>query len=164
MTRLKTLQHSILVLILSAATGCDNVEWGGAELAVVPPPPKAQAESAPEVDAPLNERLPEGPVLYHVRMTASGVPLLTPVGEIAGDTLAHLGGAEDWELYGGRFIAAHLRQGTEFTIFHEGVRAGTFVVRDAALPDSNACPRLPRATGYHAPRATPCRPATSIAG
>ena len=123
------------------------MEWGGAEVAVVPPPPKAQAESAPAENAPLNERLPEGPVLYHVRMTGSGVPVLTPIAEIAGDTLAHLGGADDWELYGGRFIAAHLRQGTEFTIFRQGVRAGTFVVRDAALPDSNACPRLPRATG-----------------
>ena len=135
----------LALLILTCLPGCDNVEWGGADVAIVPPPPKASGGEA-EAAGPGEERPPEGPILYHVTPRGNE-GILIPVGEIAGDTLRPIQAASDWELFGRRFIAEHLRQGTEFALFRNGARVGTFVVQSAAVPDSTVCPRLPRAIG-----------------
>ena len=141
-------RQALAALIVIALSGCDNVDWGGIELAVVPPPPTSQAQREAAAEAPADERMPDGPVLYYVHISQGGVPVLTPVAEVSGDSLRELGGAtSDRELWSARFIAAHLRQGAEFTLFRRGLRAGTLVIRDAGMPDSNACPLLPRAAG-----------------
>jgi hypothetical protein len=132
-------------LIVIAASGCDNVQWGGAELAIVPPPPKTQERSGDE-DATDADRLPEGPVLYLVRAGAGGIATLLPVAEISGDTLRRLD-ANDWERYGTRFIAEHLRPGTELALYRAGARVGTFIAQTAEVPPASVCPRVPRATG-----------------
>lgn len=134
----------LALLILTCLPGCDNVEWGGADVAILPPPPKASGGEA--AAAPGEERPPEGPILYHVSPRGNE-GILIPVGEIAGDTLRPIQAASDWELFGRRFIAEHLRQGTEFALFRNGARVGTFIVQSAAVPDSAVCPRLPRAIG-----------------
>ena len=135
----------LTLLILTCLPACDNVEWGGADVAIVPPPPKASGGEA-EAARPGEERPPEGPILYYVTPRGNE-GILIPVGEIAGDTLRPIQAASDWELFGRRFIAEHLRQGTEFALFRNGARVGTFVVQSAAVPDSTVCPRLPRAIG-----------------
>lgn len=132
-------------LIVTVLAGCDNVDWGGAHVAVVPPPPQV-TDVAETTEGPVEEHLPEGPILYYVR-PSGGRATLIPVAEISRDRLYPIRAAADWETYGQRFIAAHLRPGTEFTVFRRGARVGTLIVEQAGLPPEGVCPRTPRATG-----------------
>ncbi|HEX7120537.1 MAG TPA: hypothetical protein VF212_17225 [Longimicrobiales bacterium] len=131
-------------LIVTVATGCDNVDWGGADIAIVPPPPGAAAGDG---DAgPAEERLPEGPIVYYVAPGA-GEATLIPIAEIGRDTLLPIGPRVDPQLYAHRFIATHLRTGTEFALFRGGARVGTFVLTQAGLPPEGVCPRVPHGRG-----------------
>lgn len=134
-----------LALIVTVLTACDNVEWGGADFTVVQPPPK-ETEGAAATGEEAEERMPTGPVLYYVRQLGAHA-MLVPVAEIARDTLIGLGPEADPQRYGQRFIAEHLREGAEFTVYHHGTRVGTFVLQSAEIPGANVCPRTPRATG-----------------
>lgn len=129
-------------------TACDNVTWGGTQFTVVSPPPGARSSSddAEVADEHVDEVPPAGPVLYYVR-AFEDQGLILPVAEISGDSLLSIEPARDAELYGQRFISRNLRQGTEFTLYHQGDRVGTFVLRSAQIPGEEVCPRTPRATG-----------------
>ncbi|MEX2285210.1 MAG: hypothetical protein WEE89_22175 [Gemmatimonadota bacterium] len=132
------------VLSTLVVTGCDNVNWGGVELAIVPPPQvsAAPATSGEEVE----ERLPAGPVLYYVANTG-GVATMYPVGEISGDSLIPIQARADVRAFSQRYIGEHLRQGAEFVLYRRGSRVGTFVVQSATAPEANVCPALPSAVG-----------------
>lgn len=132
------------LLILIGIGGCDNVEWGGLDLAVVPPPPQA-SEPAPEVTD--TDRLPEGPVLYYVRRDSVSAEVV-PVGEITDDGMVPIAGGDDPETFGNRFIGAFLREGAEFTLFNRSRRAGTLIVDSAQVPETGVCRSVPRATGH----------------
>src|SRR5687768_17413657 len=108
-------------LILVGLTACDNVNFGGAEFAIVPPPKVSgtPATSGLEVE----ERLPEGPILYYVANTP-GMPIMMPVAEIAGDTLIPMRARKDAKTYVQRLIAEHMRQGAEFALYRNGSRMG----------------------------------------
>jgi hypothetical protein len=116
-----------LIVILLA--GCDNVSWGGADVAVVPPPPRAAALPEGTAEAGV-EPLPRepGPVLRGPHRDGA---FMTPVGEIPATRWAPIRSAGDPETYAGRFIAEFMRQGGEFTLFSRGARAGTFIVQTA---------------------------------
>lgn len=131
-------------LIVMLLAGCDNVEWGGAKVAVVQPPPATVAPTEEATD--VEERLPTGPVLYYVRPSGAQATIV-PVAEILRDTIRPIQAAADWDRYGQLFIAEHLRQGAEFALFRNGGRVGTFVLDAAGVPDQTVCPRVPRATG-----------------
>jgi hypothetical protein len=128
--------------------GCDNVNWGGAQVSIIAPPPseRTAAEEDGATDVLVDEQPPTGPVLYYVR-TNGDYATLTPVAEIGQDTLLPIRAQEDAERYSQRFITQSLRQGTEFALFHHGERAGTFILQSAEIPGEEACPRVPRATG-----------------
>ncbi len=132
--------------IALVATGCDNVNWGGVEFAVVPPPQVSAAPATSGGDEDVEERLPQGPVLYYVANTAGGATMI-PVAEISGDTLLPIQARKDVRAFSQRYIGEHLRQGAEFVLYRLGSRVGTFVVQSATAPEPNACPALPRATG-----------------
>ncbi|HEX2166350.1 MAG TPA: hypothetical protein VHG09_03835, partial [Longimicrobiales bacterium] len=132
-------------LIVILLTGCDNVSWGGTDIAVVPPPPKAEALPEGSEEAGV-EPLPTNPILYYVARTAEG-GFMTPVGQISGDSLMPIRSAGDPSTYAGRFVAEFMRQGGEFTLFSGGRRAGTFVVHNAGVPETPTCPLLPTASG-----------------
>lgn len=121
---------------------CDNVEWGGLDLSVVPPPPRT-GPSAPDVQT--GDRLPEGPVLYHVTRDSAATTMV-PIGVIVDQELQRISVGDDAAEFGDRFTTAFLREGAEFTLFRRGRRAGTLIVDSAAVPTS-ACRPLPRATG-----------------
>ncbi len=122
---------------------CDNVEWGGLDVAVVPPPPKA-GPTIGGIEA--GDELPQGPILYHVIRDSLETTMI-PVGEIVDDGLRPIPIADDPTAFGDRFITAFLREGAEFTLFHHGRRAGTLMVDSAAVPTGSYCRPLPRATG-----------------
>lgn len=137
----------VTTLIVLLLTACDNLDWGGAEFAIVPPPAiQDQSEAGVELDEVTPETPPTGPVLYYVR-TEEEEALLTPIAEITPDALIPINPTGDWEIYSQRFISQSMRQGTEFVLFHQGERAGTFVLQSAMLPEEESCPRIPHATG-----------------
>ena len=148
MTRASRYARAAALLIVALLPACDNVSWGGADIAVVPPPP--QATASPDTlspDAPVNERMPSGPVLFHV-IRDSATATMIPVAEVSGDSLLPVRAKGDPGAYGRRFIAEQMRQGSEFALFARGVRAGTFVVSSAQVPESpDPCQQQPIATG-----------------
>jgi hypothetical protein len=137
--------RAALGLIVILLAGCDNVSFGGADVAVVPPPPRATAQPEGIQEAGV-EPLPTNPVLFYVARTADGA-YMTPVGEIHGDSLAPIRSVGDPETYAGRFVAEFMREGGEFTLFSRGRRAGTFIVHGTTMPQVPSCPLLPVATG-----------------
>lgn len=134
---------SVIVIFLA---GCDNVSFGGADVAVVPPPPRAVAADEEGVAEAGTQELPGSPVLFYVARTADGA-VMTPVGTIQGDSLGAIHTGGDAETFAGRFVAEFMRAGSEFTLFHRGRRAGTFIINDTSMPEQGACPALPLATG-----------------
>ncbi|MGH7480512.1 MAG: hypothetical protein ACRELV_00025 [Longimicrobiales bacterium] len=144
--RIRHALHLRAALIVTLAWGCDNVDWGGMDAAIVPPPPKGETPVAGVDSLTGLLALPTGPILYYVRVGGEAASMI-PVAEVAGDSLRRIDPGANWEEYDNRFIAEHLRQGSEFTLFHGGRRAGTFVVESAVPPPMNACPRLPLASG-----------------
>ncbi len=142
---LKRLLKLAAALSLTVSAGCDNVQWGGADVAIIHPPPRVAAVGGEEASAG-GERLPQGPLLFYVTPAGTGATI-TPVAEVAGDVLRPLRPTRDWRAYGLRFIAEFMRQGAEFALFHNGARVGTFVMQGASLPQDYACTPLPLGVG-----------------
>ncbi len=137
------------VLILTVATGCDNVSWGGASIAIVRPPrqsgtPVTTRRASDEPRGPLV--MPTGPVLYHVRVEG-GTGRLEPIAEIVSDSLRALQPGQSSTAFADAFIGEHMREGAEFVLFHSGGRVGSFLVQAAGLEGGSACRPLPTATG-----------------
>lgn len=133
----------ILLTMVIGLGACDNVEWGGFDLSVVPPPPIAGPVDQ-EPDAA--ERLPDRPILYHVTRDGDRATVV-PVGEIDDDSMEPIRTGDDVEAFGGRFIAAFMREGSELTLFRNGRRVGTMIVDSAYVPTGDVCRPLPRAVG-----------------
>lgn len=144
MARMRIWLRLRIALIVTLAAGCDNVSWGGVDVAVVPPPAKSAAtRTATDTSA---AGLPTAPVLYYVHR--AGVRgLMVPVAEISADSLRSIRTDTDWRRFDQRYIATRLRRGGEFTLFRRGQRVGTLVLQRAVPADSELCPRLPVADG-----------------
>lgn len=138
-----TAGHIVTLLMVIGVAACDNVEWGGVDMTVVPPPPQRGPVAGP-MEA--GSQLPEGPILYHVTRDSAGTAMI-PVGEIVDGGLRPIPTGDDAAEFSDRFITAFLRQGAEFTLFHQGRRAGSLTVRSASGAAPGACRALPRATG-----------------
>jgi hypothetical protein len=136
------LRLPILFMVIGLG-GCDNVEWGGVDMSVVRPPPTAGPLDEATVDV---DRLPDRAILYHVTRGPERV-VMVPVGEVGDDGLEPIQVGDDPNTFGARFISAFMRQGSEFTLFRNGRRAGTVIVDSAYVPAGDVCRRLPRATG-----------------
>lgn len=132
-------------LMLAVTASCDNIDWGGADIAIVPPPPRADALPASAEDLAADP-LPEGPLLFYVVPSGAGAAMV-PVGEIAGDSLRPLRAEKDARIYAGRLVAAQMRRGAEFVLYRNATRVGNFVIESAEVPQANVCPMLPTARG-----------------
>lgn len=132
-------------LSVTVSAACDNVQWGGAELALIPPPPKAATTPAGAVSVE-GERMPQGPLLFFVTPSGTGATIV-PVAEVGGDTLVPLRPTKAWQTYGSRFIADFMRRGSEFSVFRNGARVGSLVLQSATLPQTYDCTPLPVGVG-----------------
>jgi hypothetical protein len=120
-----------ILLILTALPACDNVEWAGADVEIVPPPPPSGALPVePDVQAFAQFGLPTGTVLFHLIEGEEGDRLI-PVAEVSGNTLRTLrrpAGVSP-QAYEKRFRETVLPPGSEFTLYRRGAEVGTFVVQ-----------------------------------
>lgn len=123
------------VLILTALAGCDNVEWGGATVQVIKPPPArdvATVSTEAEPETPLG--LPTGSVIFHVVRASDGSARVVPVAEVSGDSLRSLrrpAGVSP-QAFEQRFRDAVLPQNSQLTLFRRGARVGTVTVQSPA--------------------------------
>lgn len=138
----------LVAVILTVASGCDNVSWGGVEMRLVsPPPPSAPliATQAPvEEEVPLPP-LPDGPILLAGSRDGDQATL-TVVGEVRGDALAPLLSDAEAPGFTDHFTRTLLPPGTELILFAEGVRVGRMTVAESRVDDRFCTPR-PAVTG-----------------
>ena len=136
------------LLIVSVASGCDNVDWGGAEIRLQGPPP-ARVGAPPDTSAAAPERVveevPLGPVLYMAERDSQTISMI-PVGPILGDSLGTFPSETDQPGYRARFVRELVAPGSEFILFAEGVRVGNLTV-EAVRTDESFCVARPRARG-----------------
>lgn len=123
------------LLILTAPSACDNVEWGGASVQVVtPPPPGAEDAAAPEPGAVAGLGLPTGKILFHVIRNPNGTAQVVPVAEISGDSLRTLrrpAGVSP-QAYEQRFREAVMPANAQLVLFRRGAEVGTVTVQGPA--------------------------------
>ena len=130
--------------ILISTTACDNVEWGGVNLRMVPPPQlAASAPDSTEAESEGGLTLPEEPVLYLATRDSSGLALV-PVGEITRDSIRPF---PDESEYRAAFARTLMQPGGRFTLFSGGARVGSFTIAEVGTDESFCTPR-PRAIGY----------------
>jgi hypothetical protein len=135
-----------VALILAFGSACDNVEWGGADIEIVPPPPSASmVPIAPDEQVFAEFGLPRGTVLFQLTQEEQGSRLI-PVAEVSGDSLRTLrrpAGVAP-QAFESRFRETVIPPGSQFDIFRRGARVGTFTVQGAG--EVTAC-GVPTATG-----------------
>lgn len=127
----------VLAVILTAGTGCDNVEWGEFRVELKPPPPVESSESD-TADRPAATSSPEnqdGPILLAGTRDGERASFVV-VGEVVADVLAPFPDPrfeEDTDR-----LTALTAPGSEWTLFSEGVRVGRMTTETAA-PASAYC-------------------------
>jgi hypothetical protein len=137
-----------LVGIVIAASGCDNVSWGGVDIRLEGPSADTgsgqadagQVQGEPDLASPL------GPLLYAGLRSGDQVEVV-PVAEITSGGLRPLPGATAGEEPGPEAIQARLQPGRELILFDQGVRVGMLVVQSAGIVMDTYCQPRPRASG-----------------
>ncbi|MDT8370230.1 MAG: hypothetical protein RQ745_13570 [Longimicrobiales bacterium] len=136
-------------MIIGALSACDNVEFEGTRLELVPPSgdssETAEASDTLEArDSTVASPFPEGPLLYMGTRTGTQVSV-HPVGEITATGLRpldHTGTPGFLDA----LIERRLAPGTPLTLFAEGVRVGTLRVQETTI-ESGFCRPTPVASG-----------------
>ncbi|HEX2093198.1 MAG TPA: hypothetical protein VHG28_12385 [Longimicrobiaceae bacterium] len=122
-----------VLLILTALPGCDNVDWGGADVQVVPPPPPGGTrEIEPDAQTFAELGLPSGTVLFHVVREGQSARVI-PVAEVSGDSLRTLrrpAGVSP-QAYETRFREAVLEPGAQLQLFRNAAPVGTLTLTAA---------------------------------
>ena len=134
-----------IVLILTAAPGCDNVTWGGSSVALRRPPSRAElaAGRPPEPVLPEVAEEPETPVppVLFAGSRDGARARLVAIGELRGGELSPLPWDPATRGFGEALTRTHLAPGTELVLFSEGARVGRLTVDDAGTDASYCAPR-----------------------
>jgi hypothetical protein len=138
----------LVVVILTLTAGCDNVEWSGAEVALRPPP-EVEVPQPPDAGEEGTERpldpIRLGPLLYLVERTGADQARITPIAIRSDDGYEALPDPAGDPDFFERFPLERWEAGTEFVLFGQGERVGTFISDGTSMADESFC--LPRATG-----------------
>jgi hypothetical protein len=124
-------------VILTVASGCDNVAWGGVDVQLMPPP---AAEPGTPADAPPEEEPPPPEVarpLVLAGTRADAKVTLVVVGELRDDALV---AATATSIDTGAIV------GSEWILFADGVRVGR-VRAETVGPAELFCPATPALAG-----------------
>jgi len=142
------LQRLLLLGIVIVATGCDNVEWGGIDVSLRRPSEDLVSDSPPDEAEVVADTVSEGPSLgpvLYMGYRDGDQATFVPVAEIVPDGLVPVEGIGSAEA-SRSFAAAHLTPGSEFTLFSEGARVGTFTAESFSV-DERYCRVRPQVLG-----------------
>ena len=134
-------EHLAIAVILTLATGCDNVAWEGLELRLKPPiSPTAVSSGQLGIiqdlaDEEQSLRIPKRPILLSGKRTGS-TARLTAVGEVNGNSLAGISNQGIRSESPGDFSLELITQGSEWVLFSEGTRVGRMIAQEVSLDDS----------------------------
>ena len=130
-------EHLAIAVILTLATGCDNVTWEGLELRLKPPASSSTISSGQSVMTPnlANEEqslgIPKRPILLSGKRTGSTAKL-TAVGEVNGNSLTEISN----QSLSSEINLGLITQGSEWVLFSEGVRIGRMIAQKVSIDDS----------------------------
>lgn len=119
-------------------TACD-VQWGGAQIALVDPAPETEVaeEAAAE---PERVPLPEEPLLFAVGMNSDGARAV-PVALLLDEGLADLGASAGGdETFWPRFEQTLQASGSELGLYAGGIRVGSLVMDSLIGAGAGECP------------------------
>jgi hypothetical protein len=137
-------------VIITAATGCDNVAFGGIQVEVRPPPelPGGEPETAETegVEAPLSP-VDLGPLAYLVERREGSGAVILPIAELVGEEYRPLPDTTEVPRFLARFPLGRWDSGSEFVVFSQGVRVGTFVTDGTSGVDVSTCLTRPSGGG-----------------
>jgi hypothetical protein len=134
------------VVILIGLPACDNVEWGGMQVSVVPPEPASRSASPDGGAEPPPEPLDLGPILLMVEPWGGSHRAL-PVAEITPEGYVPLPSSQEVAGFGDRLITQHLPPGAEFLLLGSRGRVGSFLVQGLAATDADYCAGGPMVEG-----------------
>jgi len=139
----------LLVGIVIAASGCDNVSWGGVEMGLQRPSVDTlgAAEDSVRAETPPPPTLSVGPLLFAGLRNGTKARIF-PVGEITAEGLRPFPGGAEGEELTRVLLASRLRPGEELTLFHQGVRIGILEVEESQLSEGPYCGAGGEATGH----------------
>jgi len=130
-------EHLAIAVILTLATGCDNVAWEGLELRLNPPTSSSAISSEQSVITPdladeeQSLEIPKRPILLSGKRTGSTAKL-TAVGEVNGNSLTAISN----QGLGSEISLGLITQGSEWVLFSEGVRIGRMIAQEVSVDDS----------------------------
>lgn len=124
------------------------MDWGGFEFSLRKSAPDSVASSVDSVPVPDSTpvALELAPLLY-AGFRQGDTALVYPVGELAEEGLRPLPGDSAGEELARHILRTRLRPGEELTLFHEGTRVGTLVVRGEGEISRRFCSPRARASG-----------------
>ncbi len=139
----------LTVGIVTTASACDNVSWGGVQVGLQGPSVDSlpAAAEGPEAGEAPPAPLELGPLLY-AGFREGDSARIQPVAELGSDGLRPLPAGEEGESLSRRILDARLRPGTELTLFHQGVRIGTLVVGGEGGVSRAGCAARPEVRGH----------------
>lgn len=137
------LTSSILTgaVIVIGLAGCDNVTWGGSTLALEAPPSRSpEPEAAQAEETPARPSLPRGDLIFFTTINGQ-MGRLVPVAFVGADSAFAVPTLSTPAL--GADLRALLQETSEFTLYSQGTRAGTFVASSDVTQEDALCPGLP---------------------
>lgn len=136
-------------VILTVASACDNVGWGGVDYTLVPP--NTPADSGASADAPTPGDSTPQPLelerLLFLVERGGGEARMIPVAQVGADGLLPLPASIAEEGFPARLALERMSPDSRFTLFHWGERVGTFTAGEDWDLDSSLCLPRPRRSG-----------------
>jgi len=129
-----------MAVILTVATGCDNVAWGGVEVELMPPPTAVVGggEDPDPAGGTETPRRVRGPLLL-AGVREGSQATLTVVGEVRGDSVTAF--PDPAEPDDPERVAELMAVGSEWILFAEGVRVGRLQADRSGTSDEYCTPR-----------------------
>lgn len=139
----------LMIGIVTATFGCDNVSFGGMSVTLQGPPRDSLADESQGSGAESEagpQRIEYGPLLYAgIRQGDSAI--VVPVAELVDGQLQPFPEGATGQRLASQIIEERLVPGRKLVLFHQGVRVGTFTV-SVPLEDLGVyCSPRPRALG-----------------